>query len=114
METSFAEKLRIQAQDKKAAIREDFITRVVTNIKDYAQARADQGYFQCELTTDNIPDVIFPETYNKETVNQILLDIIASLRNNLENCRFTTLLINRSYIHSYSGISKTFTITCKW
>lgn len=113
MEQSFAEKLKIQAIDKRAAILDDFITQTVERVKTYTQSRADQGYFDCEITSNDIPAVILPSSIysDNDPLKQMILHIIKTLRSNLEECGFTTLTINRSYP---SQTSKALAIVCKW
>jgi len=113
MEQSFAEKLRIQAKDKKTAMFDDFIKRTVAGVKNCAQEQACEGHFKCEFTTDSMPDAILPYPGSgHEIFNQAILTIINTLRLNLDGCGFSTLLINRSYAYGPPGTS--FAIVCKW
>ncbi len=111
-EASFAEKLRIQATDKKAALREDFIDRTTQSIKVVTERFANEGYLECKLESGSIPEVLLLPTSNKTQKLQIIEDIILDIQTALKDCGFTKLAIT-THTQGF-GIGSTLAIHCQW
>jgi hypothetical protein len=113
MEQSFAEKLKIQAMDRRAAIFEDFVERIAQTIKQSAERAADEGKFSCRFETGSIPDTLLPTLWNKTTAETVANSIGSAIRKKLESCGFTTLEISRNTI-GYGSSGRTLKVFCTW